>query len=229
MKPAVGGILVLAALAAGWPARGLIRRLAVPAARGTAPEPGTARAASGPAPLAVGLCTAVLFAGLTARAGPGLVLAAYCWLAVTTVPLAWIDAAVHRLPDVLTGAAYAGTVLLLLVAAVVQPGDWVNLQRAVAGGLALMAAYFVLAIIRAVSMGLGDVKLSASLGTALAWTGWGTLLAGVLAGLVLAACYGAVLLATHRARLGQQIPLGPALIAGTFLVLMAVGPGSHVH
>jgi leader peptidase (prepilin peptidase) / N-methyltransferase len=191
----------------------------------TAPAEGVA---SPPRAVYVGLCAAVLFAALTARIGPGLVLAAYCWLAVTTVPLGWIDAAVHRLPDVLTGSAYAGTVLLLLAAAA-HSGDWGSLLRAVGGGLALAAAYFALAIIRPAGMGLGDVKLSASLGTAMAWIGWGTLLAGTLAGLMLAACYGLALLAAHRATLKQHIPLGPFMVAGTFLILIAVGAGPHVH
>jgi prepilin signal peptidase PulO-like enzyme (type II secretory pathway) len=248
MRLAIGGILVLVAMSASWPAHRLIRRLAVPADRdapdaraeaatsaggGGASDAATARDASSAQPasrfhaLAVGLCAAVLFAGLTARTGPALVLAAYCWLAAATVPLAWIDAAVHRLPDVLTGAAYAGTVLLLLVAAA-RAGEWGVLLRAVAGGLALAAAYLALAFIHPAGMGLGDVKLSASLGTALAWTGWGTLLAGTFAGFVLAGCYGAVLLARRRATLKQHIPFGPFMIAGTFLALIAVGQGSHL-
>jgi leader peptidase (prepilin peptidase) / N-methyltransferase len=156
------------------------------------------------------------------------VLAAYCWLAAATVPLAWIDAIVRRLPDVLTGAAYAGTVLLL-VAAAAHVGDWGALLRAVAGGLALAAAYLALAFIHPAGMGLGDVKLAASLGTALAWIGWRALLAGTFAGFVLAGCYGMVLLARHRATLKQHIPLGPFMIAGTFLALIAVGQGSHLH
>jgi leader peptidase (prepilin peptidase) / N-methyltransferase len=236
-------LLVLAALAAGWPARNLICRLAVPAepqappatvastiAASTIAASGTAsvQPTSRPHWLTVASCTAVLFAGLTARIGPGFVLAAYCWLAVATVPLAWIDALVHRLPDVLTGAAYAGTLLLLLAAAA-HGGDWGNLVRGIAGGLAVAAAYLALVFIRPAGMGLGDVKLSASLGTALAWLGWGALLAGTLAGFVLAACYGVVLLASRRATVKQQIPLGPFLIAGTFLALLVLGHGSHLH
>ena len=48
---------------------------------------------------------------------PALVLAAACWLAACAVPLACTDIAVQRLPDPLTGAAYAGTAVLLLIAA----------------------------------------------------------------------------------------------------------------
>src|SRR5436309_284373 len=65
-----------------------------------------------------------------------LVLAAACWLAVCAVPLACTDFAVQRLPDPLTGAAYAGTAALLLAAAAVG-GPWSALVRALLGGLAL--------------------------------------------------------------------------------------------
>ena len=75
--------------------------------------------------------TAVLLGALAARVPAGLqhtvagalVLAAACWLAVCAVPLIFTDLAVSRLPDPLTAAAYAGTaVLLLLAAAAGDPG-----------------------------------------------------------------------------------------------------------
>ena len=75
------------------------------------------RARIGPPPLAVEAVTAILLGALAAVLHPSLVLAAACWLAICAVPLAFIDAAVHRLPDVLTAAAYAGTGAFLLLAA----------------------------------------------------------------------------------------------------------------
>jgi leader peptidase (prepilin peptidase)/N-methyltransferase len=74
-------------------------------------------------------------------------------------------------------------------------------------------------------MGAGDVKLAASLGTALAWLGWGALIAGALAGFVFGAGYGATLLVARRASRATQVPFGPFLIAGTFLVLLIAGLG----
>ena len=68
-------------------------------------------------PLAVELTTALLLGALAARVHPGLVPAAACWLALCSVPLAFIGAAVRRLPYVLTGSAFAGTAALLLAAA----------------------------------------------------------------------------------------------------------------
>jgi leader peptidase (prepilin peptidase) / N-methyltransferase len=178
------------------------------------------RARIGAPPLALELCTAILLGGLAARVHPGLVLAAACWLAVCAVALAWIDAAVQRLPDVLTALAYAGTAGLLLLAAAAG-GHWPDLLRAVLGGLALAAAYLALAVISRAAIGLGDAKLAASLGTMLAWSGWPALAAGAFAGFLLAAVYGLVLLVSRRATRGQRIPFGPFMVAGTFLALLA--------
>lgn len=178
------------------------------------------RARIGPAPLAVELVTAALFGGLAARVHPPGVLAAACWLAGCAVALAWIDAAVQRLPDALTAAAYAGTVGFLVLAAA-SSGDWRDLVRAVLGGLALAAAYLALAVISRSALGLGDVKLAASLGTLTAWPGWRTLVAGAFAGFLLGAVYGAGLLVLRRAHRGQRIPFGPFMVAGAFLALLA--------
>ena len=173
----------------------------------------------GPPPLAVELTTAVLLGALAARVHPGLVLAAACWLALCAVPLAFIDATARRLPDVLTGPAFAGTVLLLLAAAAAG-GHWPTLGRAVLGGIALAGFYLVLGLISPSGMGLGDVKAAAALGTMLAWPSWIALIAGGVAGFLLAAVYGIALLLSGRATRKQQIPFGPFMIAGAFLVIL---------
>jgi leader peptidase (prepilin peptidase) / N-methyltransferase len=178
------------------------------------------RARTGPPPLALELGTAVLLGALAVRVHPGLVLAAACWLAVCAVALAWIDAGVERLPDVLTAPAYAGTAGLLLLAAAVG-GHWHDLLRAVFGGLALAAAYLVLVVVSRSAIGLGDAKLAASLGTMLAWAGWPVLIAGTFAGFLLAAGYGLGLLLLRRASWRQRIPFGPFMIAGAFVALLA--------
>jgi leader peptidase (prepilin peptidase)/N-methyltransferase len=175
---------------------------------------------TGPPPLAVEAASAVLLGALAARVHPALVLAAACWLALFAVPLAFIDAAVRRLPDVLTGLALAGTTLLLLVQAAVS-GHWPPLGRAVAGGAALAGFYLLLALVSPSGMGMGDVKAAVGLGTMLAWAGWASLIAGGFAGFLLAAVYGAALLVSGRGTRKQQFPLGPFMIAGAFLVILA--------
>jgi leader peptidase (prepilin peptidase) / N-methyltransferase len=179
------------------------------------------RARIGPLPGGPELVTAIALGALAARVHPALVLAAACWLAVCCVALAWIDAAVQRLPDLLTAPAYVGTACLLLLAAAVS-GHWADLLRAVGGGLALAAAFLAFAVISRSAIGLGDAKLAASLGTMLAWAGWPTLIAGVFAGFLIGAVYGLGLLVTRRATRQQRIPFGPFMIAGAFLALLAV-------
>jgi leader peptidase (prepilin peptidase)/N-methyltransferase len=240
--------LALAGFVVGWPQRALIFRYAVPAGelpRDTCPAcgrpakprwprfpvsvggrfPGSlgrcpgCRTRTGPPGLAVAATTAILLGALAARVHPGLVLAAACWLAVCAVPLAFIDAAVRRLPDRLTVPAYAGLAVLLLGAAAASC-HWHILLRAVLGGCALAGFYLALVLISPSAMGLGDVKLAASLGTVLAWFGWRTLIAGGLAGFGLAGLYGIALLASGRATRKQQIPLGPFMMAGACLVIL---------
>jgi leader peptidase (prepilin peptidase)/N-methyltransferase len=177
--------------------------------------------------------TAVLLGALAARVPAGsvagaLVLAAACWLAVCAVPLIFTDLAVSRLPDPLTAAAYAGTaVLLLLAAAAGDPGagghqaSWPAVARAALGGLALAGFYLLLMIISPSGMSLGDVKLAASLGTLLAWFGWRVLIAGGAAGFLLGGLGGVVLLASRRADRKQLIPFGPFMIVGAVLAVLA--------
>jgi leader peptidase (prepilin peptidase)/N-methyltransferase len=232
--------LAVAGLVAGWGQRAFIVHYAVPAgepplrgcpdcaqqllgARQLALAP-LARCAAcglrtGPPPLAVEITTALLLGALAARVHPGLVLAAACWLALCSVPLAFIDAAVRRLPDVLTGAAFAGTALLLLATAAAS-GHWHVLAQSVLGGVALAGFYLTLAVISPSGMGMGDVKAAAGLGIMLAWRGWGALIAGGFAGFLLAALYGIALLVSGRGTRKHQIPFGPFMIAGAFLVIL---------
>jgi leader peptidase (prepilin peptidase) / N-methyltransferase len=136
------------------------------------------------------------------------------------VPLAIIDVRERRLPDPLTALAYLGTTGLLALAAATG-GGWPHFTRAAAGGAALAAAFLALSVASKGALGLGDVKLSASLGTALAWFGWPLLLAGVFAGFAAAAAAGLLLLAARRVSWRQRIPFGPFLIAGALGPLIA--------
>jgi leader peptidase (prepilin peptidase)/N-methyltransferase len=233
--------LAVAGLLAGWGQRAVIVRYAVPAgepplrccpacgqrllairqmARAPIARCSACGLRTGPPPLAVETTTALLFGALAARVHPGLILVAAIWLALCSVPLAFIDAAVRRLPDVLTGPALGGTALLLLAAAAAVR-HWHVLAWAVLGGVALAGFYLVLALISPSGMGMGDVKAAAALGSMLAWQGWAALIAGGFAGFLLAAVYGIALLISGYATRKHQIPFGPFMIAGAFIVILA--------
>jgi leader peptidase (prepilin peptidase) / N-methyltransferase len=233
MNAAVIAAAAVVGAGAGWAERAVIVRLAVPrpppaasGAPGTGPPvPPPAPAPSDPArrhsprPLTVEIITALLLAALAWRVRPDPVLAAAAWLAICGVALAFTDLEVGRLPDVLTGPAYAGVIVLLGLAALTG-GTWRDLVRAIAGGIALSGAFLILAIARPADFGMGDCKAAAAAGTLLAWFSWTALLGGTLAGLVLAALYGAGLLITRRATLRAQIPFGPFLLAGTLAAVL---------
>jgi leader peptidase (prepilin peptidase)/N-methyltransferase len=243
VNPLLIAALALAGPVAGPAQRAVIFRLAVPAgesARRCCPAcPSQALSArwppwpllsptgrcparqhrAGPPPLAVEAVTAILLAALAARIHPALVLAAACWLALCAVPLAFIDIAVQRLPDPLTASGYAGTALLLLVAAAAS-GHWHALARAALGGIALAGFCLMLALISPSGMGMGDVKAAASLGTMLAWRSWTSVIAAGLAGFLFAAAFGIALLISRRATRKQQIPFGPFMITGAFLIVL---------
>jgi leader peptidase (prepilin peptidase) / N-methyltransferase len=223
--PGLRAVIVRYAVPAGEPPRWRCPACTqLPSARGLALAasgrcPGCGQR-TGPLPLTVEVTTALLLGALAVRMHPGLVLAAACWLALCAVPLAFIDAAVRRLPDPLTAAAYAGTAVLLVLAAAAG-GHWHDLARAALGGIALTGFYLLLALISPAWMGMGDVKAAASIGTLLAWLSWRFLIAGGLAGFLLAAIYGIALLISGRATRKQKIPFGPFMIAGAFLVILA--------
>ncbi|MFI6457276.1 prepilin peptidase [Streptosporangium amethystogenes] len=182
---------------------------------------------------AVEVTTAVVLAALVLRAlwpgtpagtastavGRAGELLAFGGLAVVAVALSFVDAAVHRLPDRLTLAAYLGVAVPLAASALVdgRPGD---LLGAGLGGLALAGFYLVLLLINPAGMGLGDVKFAASLGTALGWLGWDTLVTGTFLGLVAGGVYGAALMVLRRAGRKSEIPFGPFMAVGALAAVL---------
>lgn len=133
-----------------------------------------------------------------------------------------IDARTHRIPDALS-IPYAGAVAATIITATISTNDWSRLGQAALGALALGLLYLLAAIFG--DLGLGDVKLAAILGGALAYTGWTSLMWGSLLALVLALPHALILHFTQRRAIvptGEPkpgIPLGPYMVAGTAITL----------
>jgi leader peptidase (prepilin peptidase)/N-methyltransferase len=172
----------------------------------------------GPPLLAVELLAAAVLAVIAARATSAWELAALGWLAIAALPLAFIDVAVHRLPDKLTAAAYAGTLALLAAAALAghHPGQ---LGRAALAGAALAFLYLIMFLASPASIGLGDGKLAASVGTALGWLGWRTLVTGTVACFLAAGLFAALLLALRRAKRTDHMAFGPFILLGALAAI----------
>ncbi|MEV8183311.1 prepilin peptidase [Specibacter sp. NPDC078692] len=132
------------------------------------------------------------------------------------------DARTHRIPDALS-IPYAGTVAATIITATIITNDWSRFGQAALGALALGLLYLLAAIFG--DLGLGDVKLAAILGGALAYAGWTPLLWGSLLGLVLGLPHALILHFTQRRAIvpaGEtkaRIPLGPYMVAGTVITL----------
>ncbi|MEU8000603.1 prepilin peptidase [Catellatospora sp. NPDC049111] len=170
-----------------------------------------------------------LAAGATAAslAGHGWALAAGLLLSVAGVLLAAIDLAVQRLPDpIVWRLAVAVAVLLALAAA--TGGGWSAYGRALAGGAALLSAFGLLALLTGGQIGLGDAKVAGVSGLLLGWLGWGAVLFGGLLALLLNGAVAVVLLALRRVTWRGSLPMGPALLGGVLLALVAAGELAQV-
>ncbi len=166
------------------------------------------------------VATAVLFAALAWRIGAEPVLPAYCWLATSGVMLATIDWSSRELPTRLVWPA--GTLLAaLLVAAAAANHDLQPLVRAATGMLILLAFYGTIYFLRPGQLGGGDLRLGGLLGLALGWTSWTAIVMGTLVGWLAAATAVLAVRIVRRAEHGLELPLGPFLVIGAFIAILA--------
>ncbi|MGW0436477.1 prepilin peptidase [Micromonospora sp. NPDC003197] len=174
----------------------------------------------GAAPGVLELAVLAVVAGLVLGGLPIAESAAIAWWAGCAIPLVFIDVAVHRLPDRLTYTAAVGTWALLGVAAIVddQGGAW---GRAICGGLGLALLFATSTLLFGQrGFGLGDAKLALSGGALLAWTGWGSVVFGLVVAFAGSAAYALLLLVARRIRWTDHLPFGPFLILGIVVALV---------
>ncbi|GAB3695795.1 prepilin peptidase [Nocardiopsis oceani] len=182
---------------------------------------------------AVVVSTALLFAAVGALLPWHLLdwsvfgLLAVLWFVALGTSLAVIDLRVMRLPDVIVAPAYP-VAALLLAAAVLLPPSGPDLERgakALVGMALITVLYWSLWRIRPGGLGFGDVKLSGLTGL---YAGWA---AGPVGALVAAfwafaafSLLGLALMALRRITRAEPLPLGPFMLAATFLTLLAGQP-----
>jgi leader peptidase (prepilin peptidase)/N-methyltransferase len=139
------------------------------------------------------------------------------WLGVAA---SLVDLRHSRLPNALTLPAAVVAPLLLLPLGVGAVG------RGLLGGCVAVIGYGAVHLARPAALGLGDVKLAASLGMVLGAASWGALfVAAALAavGTAVVAVAGACL-----ARLSRRaaVPHGPSMLAASWLVTVVAAVGA---
>jgi leader peptidase (prepilin peptidase)/N-methyltransferase len=149
---------------------------------------------------------------------PLVVIVTYALALVWGLLLAFIDADVHRLPDVLTLPAYPVAGALLAACSAVT-GDWTAMARAAACAGIAVAVFLLAALVASGSggLGLGDVKLVGVLGGLLGWHSWFSAVLGLATGCVIGGLMAVVLLVFRRAERTSLVAYGPSLIAGSYV------------
>jgi leader peptidase (prepilin peptidase)/N-methyltransferase len=147
------------------------------------------------------------------------VLAAWCWAGLLGVALGLVDAAVYRLPDILTTAAAVGAILLLAAAAVAT-ADHHSLIRAVLAALGLGAVYLVLVLVPGSGLGRGDGQLAVVIGACLGWISISAVVTATIAAILLAAAYVVVCRIAGRLGARDPVPFGPFMLIGALTAVI---------
>jgi leader peptidase (prepilin peptidase)/N-methyltransferase len=174
----------------------------------------------------VELGTGVLFGAAAAvfyptTAAEWVVLAALLIFAAMSVTMAMIDFDTHLLLNIFTYPTF-GVLTGLLALAAGLSNDWPRFGWAMLSAVVLMGLYLLLALAWPGGMGLGDVKLAASIGLICGWFGIGAVATAWFATFVLAGIFGLAIIAVTKDR-KRGIPFGPWMLLGAWLGLL-LGP-----
>jgi leader peptidase (prepilin peptidase) / N-methyltransferase len=167
----------------------------------------------------VELTCGLLFAAVVLRFGLDWVVPGYLVLVWALLCLALIDAATRRLPNAITYKLAPALLVLIGAGAIANGEPWAAL-RALLGGVAGFGALLVLALVSPKGMGMGDVKLAASLGIALGYLGWGHVVLGIFGGFFLGGVVAVVLLGLRLRTRKDMLPFGPYLAVSTIATVL---------
>jgi leader peptidase (prepilin peptidase)/N-methyltransferase len=165
----------------------------------------------------------LLFAAVGARFGASWALPAYLVLTAALLAISIIDLEHFIVPDRITAPLTVSALALLGLAAAADGTGW-RYGRTLLGGLAFFAFLLLLNILYPRGMGMGDVKLSFSLGLYLGWLGWGQVFLGGFLAFLLGALVGVGLIATGVKGRKDFVPFGPFLASGTLIVILWGAP-----
>jgi len=147
------------------------------------------------------------------------------WLVVGVI-LSVVDLREHRLPNALTLPMLIVTPVGLAVADLLGSSPTAAGAGWAGAGLGALLWLGVLGLLWLVSrgrgIGLGDVKLSPSLGATLGWISLETALIGLVMSFIAGGLVSVVLLLAKRVKRQTAIPFGPFLLLGSLVAVVIV-------
>lgn len=139
------------------------------------------------------------------------------------VPLSIIDVREHRLPNVLTGALLLLSLCLAAAGAITLQNHH-RLVESFLGALSLPAFYLLVSLITRGGVGMGDVKLSISVGLISGYFGWSVLWMSTFLAVATGAIFSISSMIIGKVSAKDAIPFGPFILLGQFLALLPLYP-----
>jgi leader peptidase (prepilin peptidase)/N-methyltransferase len=142
-------------------------------------------------------------------------------LAALGLPLVVIDLQKHRLPDPLTVSLFTMSAIVILTSSIIN-SRFDRLLPSLIGSVSLVAFYLAVMFISKGGMGMGDVKLSASIGLISGYFGVKAVLISCFSAYALGSVLGIALIMFGKAGRKTAIPFGPFMIVGQAVSLITI-------
>lgn len=166
-------------------------------------------------PIAVGTSLALLSATVHARFGGDPALVAWWWLSLVGSVLGLVDSVHHRLPHPWLAILSAGG---LVVFATLRPEA---LGRLFAASVVVLLLGLIVQWMAPGKVGFGDTVLLVALTPYWAWSGWATVLTGLITSHLVLGVFAAVAWLAGMRGPNARIAAGPGLLLGAWVPLLA--------
>jgi leader peptidase (prepilin peptidase)/N-methyltransferase len=170
------------------------------------------------------LVTAALFGAAAAHFGRDLILAPFCVFFAMLVVISVTDLSHRLVPRRLVYSALA-LIIPLLVASSAIDHVWHDLTGAVIAGAVSFGIFFATWWFIPRGMGFGDVRLAGAIGLTIGYLSLLHAYVAFLAGFVVGALFGVVMMVISSSGRKTRIPFAPSLAAGA---VIAVFWGGHI-
>lgn len=136
------------------------------------------------------------------------------------VALSAIDFQLHRLPDTLNGALFTLGLALISVDAVINHRLG-NLRSAIIASFMLSAFFWLVNLLSKGGMGMGDVKLAASIGLYVGYISALSVYVAAMASFALGSIVGIAIIFLQKGTRKTAVPFGPFMIVGALISIWA--------